>query len=57
MSVSAYLNQQPLRLKDGGMGFTAILAALGCLVTVSFPRFIIQPDLPVSPGAQAAPLS
>ncbi|KAG8935309.1 hypothetical protein FRC01_003060 [Tulasnella sp. 417] len=57
MSVSAYLNQQPLRLKDGGMGFTAILAAVGCLITVSLPRFIIQPDSVPAPGAQAVPPS
>ncbi|KAG8986939.1 hypothetical protein FRB94_003787 [Tulasnella sp. JGI-2019a] len=41
LSLSSFINQKPLRLKEGGNGLMAVASALGCLILVNLPRFII----------------
>ncbi|ELU42813.1 hypothetical protein AG1IA_03157 [Rhizoctonia solani AG-1 IA] len=43
VAISGFLNQQPLRTKDGGQSWSSIIFALGALFTIYMPRLIIQP--------------
>ncbi|CAE6371241.1 unnamed protein product [Rhizoctonia solani] len=43
VAVSGFLNQHPLRTKDGGQTWSSIIFALGALITIYMPRLIIQP--------------
>ncbi|CAE6490986.1 hypothetical protein RSOLAG22IIIB_07277 [Rhizoctonia solani] len=45
VAVSGFMNQHPLRTKDGGQSWSSIIFALGALVTIYMPRMIIQPTL------------
>ncbi|KAG8893928.1 hypothetical protein FRB99_001628 [Tulasnella sp. 403] len=44
--ISSYINQQPLRVKDGGMGLMAVISAFAALITVNIPRMVIIPAVP-----------
>ncbi|CAE6431370.1 unnamed protein product [Rhizoctonia solani] len=43
VAVSGFMNQHPLRTKDGGQSWSSIIFAFGALVTIYMPRLIIQP--------------
>ncbi|CAE6429891.1 unnamed protein product [Rhizoctonia solani] len=43
VAVSGFLNQHPLRTKDGGQSWSSIIFAFGVLITIYMPRLIIQP--------------
>ncbi|KAG8886746.1 hypothetical protein FRB98_001047 [Tulasnella sp. 332] len=47
LSLSSFINQKPLRLKEGGNGLMAVASALGCLLMVNLPRFIIAEPRPI----------
>ncbi|KAG9116826.1 hypothetical protein FRC07_007420 [Ceratobasidium sp. 392] len=45
VSVSGFMNQHPLRTKEGGQTWSALIFSLGALATVYMPRMIIQPAI------------
>ncbi|KAF8607349.1 hypothetical protein BDV93DRAFT_520219 [Ceratobasidium sp. AG-I] len=43
VALSGFMNQHPMRTKEGGQTWSALIFALGALVTVYMPRLVIQP--------------
>ncbi|KAG8682492.1 hypothetical protein FRC08_014928 [Ceratobasidium sp. 394] len=45
VAVSGFMNQHPLRTKEGGQTWSALVFSIGALFTVYMPRMVIQPAL------------